>query len=92
VLLIDGFIASAALLMTAKMQPNILHYCVFAHCSGEAGHKRLLEYLGAKPILDLGMRLGEGTGAALAYPLVQAAVNFLKDMASFESAGVSEKA
>jgi nicotinate-nucleotide--dimethylbenzimidazole phosphoribosyltransferase len=91
VLLIDGFIATVALLAAFKLQPNILQYCVFAHCSGEAGHRKLLDYLGAKPLLDLGMRLGEGTGAALTYPLVKAAVNFLNDMASFESAHVSEK-
>ena len=91
VILIDGFIATAALLVAYKMQPNILDYCIFAHCSNETAHKKLLEYLGAKPLLDLGLRLGEGTGAVLAYPLVQAAVNFLNDMASFESAGISEK-
>lgn len=91
VLLIDGFIASAALLVAYKMQPNILQYCVFAHCSNESAHKQLLAYLGAKPLLDLGLRLGEGTGAVLAYPLVQAAVNFLNDMASFESASLSGK-
>ncbi len=89
--LIDGFIATSALLVASKLQPNILQYCLFAHCSSETPHRKLLEYLGAKPLLDLGMRLGEGTGAALAYPLVQAAVNFLNDMASFESAGISEK-
>lgn len=91
VLLVDGFIATTALLVASKLQPNVLQYCIFSHCSGEAGHRKLLDALDAKPLLDLGMRLGEGTGAALAYPLIQAAVNFLNDMASFESAGVSEK-
>jgi nicotinate-nucleotide--dimethylbenzimidazole phosphoribosyltransferase len=91
VLLIDGFIATAALLAAYHLQPNILHYCIFAHCSGEVGHRKLLAHLDAKPLLDAGLRLGEGTGAALAYPMVQAAVNFLNEMASFESAGVSEK-
>lgn len=91
VLLIDGFIATAALLVASRIQPDILHYCVFAHCSGEAGHRQLLAHLGAQPILDAGLRLGEGTGAVLAYPMVQAAVNFLNEMASFESAGVSTK-
>jgi len=91
VLLIDGFIATSALLVAYHLQPNILQYCIFAHRSGEAGHRQLLTYLGADPLLDAGLRLGEGTGAVLAYPMVQAAVNFLNEMASFESAGVSEK-
>lgn len=91
VLLIDGFIASAALLVASRMAPTILDYCIFAHCSDEKAHAQLLSALNAKPLLDLGLRLGEGTGAVLAYPLVQAAVGFLNEMASFESAGVSEK-
>jgi nicotinate-nucleotide--dimethylbenzimidazole phosphoribosyltransferase len=89
-LIIDGFIATAALLVAARMQPVILDYCVFAHCSDEAGHKLMLQELKAEPLLDIGLRLGEGTGAALAYPLIKAAVNFLNDMASFESANVSQ--
>lgn len=90
-LLIDGFIASAALLVASQLQPAIVEYCIFAHCSDEQAHRQLLHHLRAKPLLDIGLRLGEGTGAVLAYPLVQASVNFLNDMASFESAGVSEK-
>lgn len=90
-LLIDGFIVSAALLVASRIAPAILDYCVFAHCSDEAGHRRLLEQLGARPLLQLGLRLGEGTGAALALPLLHAAANFLNEMATFDSASVSEK-
>lgn len=91
VLLIDGFIATSALLVVVKMQPNILQYCIFSHCSDESGHQQMLDYLKVKPLLNLGLRLGEGTGAVLAYPLVQSAVNFLNEMASFERAGVSQR-
>jgi nicotinate-nucleotide--dimethylbenzimidazole phosphoribosyltransferase len=91
-ILIDGFIATAALLVASRLEPAIMHYCVFGHCSDEVGHAALLQHLKAKPLLQLGMRLGEGTGAVLAYPLLQAAVNFLNDMASFESAHVSGRA
>jgi len=90
-LLIDGFIVTSALLAASRMAPAILDYCVFAHCSDEAGHRRMLEQLGARPLLQLGMRLGEGTGAALALPLLHAAANFLNEMATFSSASVSEK-
>jgi nicotinate-nucleotide--dimethylbenzimidazole phosphoribosyltransferase len=91
VLLIDGFIVTSALLVAARMHPAILDYCVFAHCSNETGHQQMLDALGAKPLLNLGLRLGEGTGCALALPLLHAAVNFLNQMATFESAQVSEK-
>jgi nicotinate-nucleotide--dimethylbenzimidazole phosphoribosyltransferase len=67
-------------------------YCIFAHRSEEAGHRGQLEHLRADPLLDLGLRLGEGTGAALAYPLLKAACALLEEMASFESAGVSNRA
>jgi nicotinate-nucleotide--dimethylbenzimidazole phosphoribosyltransferase len=91
VLVIDGFIVTAALLVAARLAPAILDYCVFAHRSGEPGHAMQLAHLGAQPVLDLGLRLGEGTGAALAFPLLAAACAFVNDMASFESAGVSDK-
>jgi nicotinate-nucleotide--dimethylbenzimidazole phosphoribosyltransferase len=92
VLLIDGFIVTSALLVAHALAPEILDYCVFAHRSNEAGHVVQLARLGVEPLVQLDLRLGEGTGAALAYPLVQAAVNFLNEMASFESAGVAGKA
>ena len=91
VLLIDGFIVTAALLAAQRLQPAVLDYCVFAHCSNEAGHRHQLAYLDAVPLLDLGLRLGEGTGAALALSLLKAASAFMNEMASFESAGVSGK-
>ena len=91
VLLIDGFIVSSALLVAARLQPAILDYCVYAHCSDENGHRELLASLGARPLLQLDLRLGEGTGSALALPLLHAAVNFLQQMATFGSAQVSEK-
>lgn len=91
VLLIDGFIVSSALLVAARIAPNILSYAVFCHRSAEPGHQAQLKALDADPLIDLGLRLGEGTGAALAWPLVRAAVAFLNEMASFESAGVSEQ-
>ena len=92
VLLIDGFIVGSALLAAAKLRPAILDYCVFAHRSNERGHACMLEHLGVDPLLDLGMRVGEGTGAAVALPLVHAAVDFLRDMATFDSAKVADKA
>ena len=90
-LLIDGFIVTAALLVAYRLAPQILDYCVFAHRSGEPGHSIQLDHLGAQPLLDLGMRLGEGSGAAMALPILNAACAFMNEMASFESAGVSEK-
>ena len=91
VILVDGFIVSAALLAASKLYPDVLEYCVFCHTSAEAGHRTMLELLNADPLLDMSFRLGEGSGAVAAYPLVESAVRFLNEMASFASAGVSEK-
>jgi nicotinate-nucleotide--dimethylbenzimidazole phosphoribosyltransferase len=89
VVLVDGFIATVAALVAEAIEPEARDALVFAHVSAEGGHRPLLDHMGAKPLLDLGMRLGEGTGALLAWPLLRAAVAMLNDMASFDSAGVS---
>lgn len=88
---VDGFVSSAAWLLARTLRPAIVDYTFFAHCSAERGHRKLLETVGAIPLLQLSMRLGEGTGAALAIPLLRAACTFLNDMSSFETAGVSKQ-
>ncbi|HEY5715814.1 MAG TPA: nicotinate-nucleotide--dimethylbenzimidazole phosphoribosyltransferase [Psychromonas sp.] len=87
--MIDGFIVSVAALAAYRLAPNIIDYLIFSHQSEEQGHQLLLREMSASPLLFLGLRLGEGTGAALAWPLVRAACHFYNDMASFESAGVT---
>lgn len=91
VVVVDGFITTAAVAVAAALAPAVLQACVFAHGSHEAGHARWLQHLQATPLLDLGLRLGEGSGAALAWPLLESACRLLGQMASFDSAGVSRR-
>ena len=92
VIVVDGFITTAAVLVAARLRPHVLQRCVFAHRSGERGHALLLAHLKAEPLLDLGLRLGEGSGAALAWPLLVSACAILREMASFGAAGVARAA
>ena len=89
VIVVDGFITTAAVLVASRLQPAVLQRCIYAHSSGEPGHARMLQELGATALLDWQLRLGEGSGAALAWPLLESACTMLRDMASFASAGVS---
>lgn len=87
-IMVDGFIASTALLVACKLYPQVLDYCVFSHVSSEHGHQALLDHFNARALLNLDLRLGEGSGIALAYPLLQSAILFLNEMATFAEAGV----
>jgi nicotinate-nucleotide--dimethylbenzimidazole phosphoribosyltransferase len=91
VIVVDGYICGAAVAVAAALSPAVLQRCVFAHASAEPGHRALLAHLGAEPLLDLGLRLGEGSGAALAWPLLESATRLLAEMASFDSAQVSRE-
>jgi len=88
---IDGFISGAAALIAYQLEPKVKDYMIASHCSVERGHKLVLEYMGLKPLLNLDMRLGEGTGAALGMSIVEASIKILTQMATFQSASVSEK-
>lgn len=90
-ILIDGFIATVAISVLFKKNSEILNNCIFCHVSDEFAHTKLLELLNQKALLNLNLRVGEGTGCALAYPIIQSAVNFLNEMSSFEDANVSNK-
>lgn len=90
-ILLDGFICTIAGLLAKEISPNSADYMIVTHQSVEPGHQLAISLLGKKPILDLGLRLGEGTGAAIAYPIIQSATLMLKEMATFDSAGISNK-
>ena len=88
VVVLDGLISSVAGLLAVWLDPAVREYCVAAHCGVEVGHRVVLEELGLRPLFDLGLRLGEGSGAALALNLIQCAADVMCDMATFENAGV----
>jgi nicotinate-nucleotide--dimethylbenzimidazole phosphoribosyltransferase len=90
VILTDGFIMTNCVLAASRLYPEILPYCIYGHCGDEAGHKKLLELLHATPLLHLGLRLGEGTGAICAYPIVDSAVRMINEMSSFSKAAVTK--
>ena len=90
-ILLDGFISSAGALIAYKLQPNVKDYFIASHLSVERGHQIILEVLDKRPLLNLDLRLGEGTGAALAMPLIEASLKILNEMASFTGAGVSQR-
>jgi nicotinate-nucleotide--dimethylbenzimidazole phosphoribosyltransferase len=91
VVLIDGFIASSAAAIAFALEPFARDYCVFSHLSNESGHLKMLDYLQVQPLVSLGLRLGEGSGVAITYPLIESAVLFFNEMASFDSAGIAAK-
>ncbi|HET9445682.1 MAG TPA: nicotinate-nucleotide--dimethylbenzimidazole phosphoribosyltransferase [Steroidobacteraceae bacterium] len=91
IVVVDGFAVSVAALLATEMDARVRAHCVFSHRSAENGHRKLLDYLQAQPLLDLNLRLGEGSGAALAWPLIESAARLMTEMASFESAGVADR-
>lgn len=90
VIIIDGFIMTNCVLAASRLYPEALEYCIFGHQGDEAGHKLVLDYLKARPLLNLGLRLGEGTGAICAYPIIDSAVRMMNDMNSFQDAEVTK--
>lgn len=90
IIIVDGFIMTNCILAASRLYPEVLHYAIFGHQGDESGHKALLDFLGAKPLLHLGLRLGEGSGAVCAYPIIQSAVKMINDMDSFRSVSVTK--
>lgn len=90
IILVDGFIMTNCVLVASKLYPEMQDYCIFGHCGDESGHKKLLDYLHADPLLYLGMRLGEGSGSVCAYPIVDSAVRMLNEMHTFEEEAITK--
>lgn len=90
IILVDGFIMTACMLAASKLHPEVLDYAVFGHCGDESGHRKMLDALGAKPLLNLGLRLGEGTGAICAYPILDSAIRMINQMDTFSGADITK--
>ena len=90
IILIDGFIMTACALAASQLCPAVKNYMIFTHCGDESGHKRMLDLLEAEPLLHLGLRLGEGTGALCAYPIVDSAVRMVNEMNNFDNANITK--
>lgn len=89
-ILVDGFIMTACMLVARAIRPEIMQHAIFGHCGDEGGHRLMLQGMGADALLNLGLRLGEGTGAICAYPIVQSAVNMINEMDNFQHAGITK--
>lgn len=90
IILVDGFIMTNCVLAASRLYPEMLSYCIFGHCGDESGHKKLLDYLHAEPLLNLGLRLGEGSGSVCAYPIVDSAVRMINEMHTFEEEAITK--
>jgi nicotinate-nucleotide--dimethylbenzimidazole phosphoribosyltransferase len=90
IILVDGYIMSACMLAASRLYPSVLDYAVFGHCGDEPGHRKMLELMHAEPLLNLGMRLGEGTGALCAFPILDSAVRMMNEMNNFENANITK--
>ena len=90
IILLDGFIMTACAAAAIQLYPNVKDYMIFTHCGDESGHKRMLDMVGAKPLLNLGLRLGEGTGALCTYPLIDSAVRMINEMNNFDNARITK--
>ena len=90
IILVDGFIMTNCVLAASRLYPEMLPYCIFGHCGDEAGHRKVLDVLQVNPILNLGLRLGEGSGSVCAYPIVDSAVRMINEMHTFQQAAVTK--
>lgn len=88
--MVDGFIMTACMLAASRLYPAVLDYAIFGHCGDESGHQRMLTLMNAEPLLHLGLRLGEGTGALCAYPIIESAVRMINEMNNFDHANITK--